>query len=474
MNIHPGVLAAFRRLNADELGVARLMASGDLLSPQRYMNVTLVNLRITGTGVSYRPALEEYVFRKPENYLTEEFLARCNGLPVIMHHPAKTMLNSEEYGNRTVGSVMLPYIKGNEVWAIAKIYDDDAIKLLETEQMSTSPAVLLEGGTKLKLEDGTELLIEGKPSLLDHLAICKNGVWDKGGIPTGIEQSNLRGDSIMAEKTEAEKDKERMDAMRADAEVAAEKRMDEKIDMLLKGIDSLRADMASCNSRMDAFEKEESKEKKEDSEEDEEKKDSEEDIPEEIEAKRLAADKRKDSKRKDAEEEMKEKERADSIASFQRQMEEQAKTIARLSELVRQPIPELDRAELTSIQSRADSAMIQLGERAPQPMAGETPIAYRRRMTSLLQRHSDRWKNVRLDSLDETTFKEVAESQIYADAAERAKRPNDIPAGRMREVRRQDPSGHIITEFYGNNASFISAFSRPTRRARIGVMGAAR
>jgi hypothetical protein len=38
----------------------------------------------------------------------------------------------------------------------------------------------------MTLEDGSVLLIEGKPSLLDHVAICELGVWDKGKDPEGI------------------------------------------------------------------------------------------------------------------------------------------------------------------------------------------------------------------------------------------------------------------------------------------------
>lgn len=185
--LHPGCRVALARFTMNELGVARAIAVGDLTSPQRYGNVSLFNMRITGTGVSYRSSVDEFVYRRPENYLTEDFLARCNGLQVIMLHPAKAMLTSKEFGARTVGAMMLPYLKGDEVWGVAKIYDDDAIELLNTKQMSTSPAVLLGGDDhRVKMEDGSDLLIEGKPSLVDHLAICERGVWDKGGTPSGV------------------------------------------------------------------------------------------------------------------------------------------------------------------------------------------------------------------------------------------------------------------------------------------------
>ena len=176
MKLHPGVVAALQRLGADELGIARMMAAGELASPQRYHNVVLYNMRVTGTGVSFRPQLNEYVYRKPENYLTQEFLDRCAGLPVIVKHPEKSLLDHDEFVDRVAGTVFVPYIKGDEVWAICKLYDKDAIAEMEDEQLSTSPAVLLGKSDKLQLEDGSKLLVEGKPTLLDHLAIVAKGV----------------------------------------------------------------------------------------------------------------------------------------------------------------------------------------------------------------------------------------------------------------------------------------------------------
>ena len=187
--LHPGCRIALVRLTMDELGIARAIAAGELTSPQRYRNVMLQAIRITGTGVAYRPKSKEYVYRRPEDYLTDEFLARCNGLTVVMMHPPKDVLDSKEYGKRNVGAIMLPYVKGDEVWGIAKIYDDDANKLLETYQLSTSPGVIIGKNSRMAVIDGDKILIESKPDLMDHIAILPpglNGVWDKGGGPTGV------------------------------------------------------------------------------------------------------------------------------------------------------------------------------------------------------------------------------------------------------------------------------------------------
>jgi hypothetical protein len=86
----------------------------------------LFDVRITGTGVAFRPSLNEFTYRPPEKFLTFDFLERCNGLPLIFEHPDKSILNTEEYRDRAIGTIFLPYIKGDEVWGIARVFDEDA------------------------------------------------------------------------------------------------------------------------------------------------------------------------------------------------------------------------------------------------------------------------------------------------------------------------------------------------------------
>jgi 8-oxo-dGTP pyrophosphatase MutT (NUDIX family) len=202
--LHPGVSITLVRFSMDELGIAKAIRDGELTSPQRYGNLLLIAIRITGTGASYRSALNEYVWRDPSIYMNPEFLERCNGLPVIVDHPEKAVLNTEEFRNRIVGTVFLPYLREpDEVWGIAKILDMEAAEDLETKPLSTSPAVVFtpaDGNVKHEMKNGSILLIEGKPSLLDHLAICVKGVWDKGGDPAGVESIDARPDATSASK----------------------------------------------------------------------------------------------------------------------------------------------------------------------------------------------------------------------------------------------------------------------------------
>ena len=199
--LHPGVQVSLDRIGMNELGVARAMAAGQLVSPQRYENLWLFAIRITGTGAAYRVGRKEFCWRDPSIYLNDEFLARCNGLDVIWEHPEKALLNHKEFHDRKIGSVFLPYLrddKPDEVWAIVKIRDDDAAQDMMDNVLSTSPAVNFADPTendRIKLENGKTMLIEGTPSLLDHIAVVPNGVWDKGGDPTGVDSITVMADS---------------------------------------------------------------------------------------------------------------------------------------------------------------------------------------------------------------------------------------------------------------------------------------
>lgn len=198
--LHPGMTMVFKRFSMDELDVAQAMTRNDLASPSVYQNLVLFNMRITGTGLSYRIDHDEYVWRDPSLYLTERFLKRCNGLIVIWEHPENIVVDSKEFANRIVGTVFLPYVsaeKADEVWAIVKMYDDAAIQELVTNPYSTSPSVTLrKASTTTSNIDGESMLVEGLPVLVDHLALCNHGVWDKGGPPDGVESADIiRADS---------------------------------------------------------------------------------------------------------------------------------------------------------------------------------------------------------------------------------------------------------------------------------------
>lgn len=238
--LHPGVRQALGRLRMNELGVARAIASGEFSSPQQYDNLWLFAMRVTGTGISYRPELDEHVWRPPDVYLNSEFLQRIAGLAVIWVHPQDTQqLNTHEYRRRNIGSIMFGYIEGDEVWCIARIYDGEAAEVMRSEQVSTSPAVKF--GNPLvnetrQLANGEHLLIEGDPSLIDHLAVVSLGVWDKGGPATGV---------ALGEPEAAEAEHSLADVEAADEEPAEPSEMEE--------LSALLAMVGACLDQMEAL-----------------------------------------------------------------------------------------------------------------------------------------------------------------------------------------------------------------------------
>lgn len=445
--LHPGCRIAVQRLKMNELGVAQAMAAGELVSPQRYENMTLFALRITGTDTAYRRSLDEFAYRRPENYLTPEFLQRCQGLPVIWEHPEKSLLDSKEYSRRAIGAIMLPYFQGNEVWGIARIQDDEAAREMTDTQLSTSPAVHFEDPTvnrKVALEDGATLLIEGDPSLIDHLAICPQGVWDKGGSPAGV-RSETRKDSIVAEEDDK---KAREDSAKADAA---------RMDAVLSGITSLTDSMAGLARRMDSFEE---KEKAKADAEEKAKCDAEE----------ASAKEKADADEKEKEEDEKKKAdaaRSDSdkrIADLQAERDADRARLKALEAMIPKQVADSDRSLLADAQARADSVYTGFGTQAPAPLLGELPVDYRIRLAKGVQEHSTAWKSIDLAAVAKGSEAAlaVAETSIYADAVIAARNPDGVAEGQLRAIVRQDETGRRITSFVGDPSAWMGEFrSRP-------------
>jgi hypothetical protein len=423
------------------------MVAGELDSPQRYMNVALFAIRITGTGVAYRTAHKEFVFREPALYLNDDFLARCNGLTVIAEHPEKASLDSKEFSDRTVGSIFIPYIKGNEVWGIAKIYDGTCAQIMSENQLSTSPTVVFRDPKKdnsvVKLDGGETLLIEGVPALLDHVAICIQGVWDKGGPPSGVSTTNVQEPQMTDEELKAKADAEAKEKADAEAKAKADSEAKARAD----ADDDFKASMKKfCDSmekRMDSFEAAV-------------KKDS--DLPAPV---MTAADKAKadaEAKEKeeaeakaksDAEEAEKEKAKADA--------EETRKKIADLEAALPKADSDADYAEMADAQAKADSVYAAFGERADGPLRGESLLSYRKRLATKLKSHSSNWKGVDLNALDEKVVA-IAEAQIYADASHAAAHPADLPAGVLRAIEKRNSDGQLIRTFAGDPNVWMGDF----------------
>ncbi|KWN80861.1 hypothetical protein WM24_23800 [Burkholderia ubonensis] len=498
--LHPGcrfvlesdAFKEIRKAHMTETEVAQAIMLGELPSPQFYRNMWLFAIRITGTGTSYRSIDDEYVYRPPENYLNDEFLTRCNGLSVIVDHPKARTLNSAEFKKRNVGSILLPFIAraevvgdcivavadreaGDEVWGIAKVYDEATATLMSKEQLSTSPSVIFRNpdveNSTITLDGGQTLLIEGKPCLLDHIAICEVGVWDKGGPPSGVSTTNVQEADDMNEDVKAKADaeaKEELEARakadaeakaKADAEEEKAKADAERWDKLMSAVDSLCKRMDSYDNekndkKADAMPAEEMNvaDKKADSEDEKAKE-------KEAEAEKMKAEAKEEEAKADA------AKRESALLERVAQLEQM---LVQTAKLTPKPLNDADYAAMADAQAKADSVYSAFGKSANRPLNGEDLLSYRKRLAAPMKSHSAAWKDVDLSKLEAAVF-EIAESAIYADAMEAAIHPSMAPEAGLRAVTRDTGTGHKITTFYGHPNAWMDDFRAPRMNGDISL-----
>ena len=456
---------------------AEAIRDGKLPSPTKYGDFYLFDVRVTGTGAAFRESLDEWAFRDAKEWTSPEMVARCAGLPVIFEHPERSGLNSQEFQDRAIGTIVLPYVKGDEVWGIAKIFDADAALAMQTTHTSTSPGVTPpKGSVATELKDGSKVLAEGLPLVLDHLAICSAGVWDKDGPPEGIRLDRK-------EKPLADEDKEKLEKERDDAKLradAAEKELnDMKADKAKKDAEETekKAIEAAEKEKADKAKKDAADAKKRDSRKDRHSKhdgdimdcsrcDSEESAEEK---------EREDKAKKDAEAapktpvdaergtELNDSKLTELTAQHNALQLQHAEMSKRLDAMNVQPSIE-DSNEIAKAWSRWDSLYQMLNEQTPRAYPGEKPRAYLRRLADGVRKFTQSFANyVFHDSPQPTDFGLVVDA-IYNEALAHSKKPIMDKPGFLREVVTH-PHGKTRTEFIGDSRSAFLPFMHPTKFA---------
>jgi len=474
MPLHPGQDICFKIASAKtEFDYAELIRQDLLPSPQMYANVMLLAIRITGTGLAYRSSIGEHVWRDSSLYLNDDFLKRCNGLIVIMDHPETAVLTSKEFKDRAVGSIILPYIKGDEVWGIAKIYDQDAVNTILTEEVSTSPSVVFDqtaGNTTLTTENGEPLLIEGVPFLLDHIAIVteargSKGVWDKGGEPAGVLLTNQEVSEMTDNKVEPKADAQ---GDKLDAILSALSSMSVRIDEMEKNLPAPPLVTAADKKRKD-----------EDAKMDDDDEES------ESEAKHFMERKMDSKKRKDEDMEEKHMESKKMRKDDDEDDMKKAKKDAEGSDMGEEKMPsgemkpddddakkdeeamKMDEAaaEYADAQAKCDSVLAAFGKSASRPLQGESLMAYRKRLLRGLQAYSDSYKDINLATIKDAKLLELAEKQIMNDAMTAARTSSHVPGDQLIAIQSRDSSGRTITKYRGSMEAWLGDFKVPPQRA---------
>ncbi|EPT3171756.1 NUDIX domain-containing protein [Yersinia enterocolitica] len=438
--LHQPFAEMLGRQALNETEVAALISDGTLSSPQYFINMWMFAIRVTGTGVTWRSADQQMAFRDPENYLTPEFLQRVAGVPLIWLHPEKNKLDSDEFAKRVIGTLTNSWVADNgEVWAIARVYDAEAAEIMATKQLSTSPTVTFSEPQNAVIKvDGQSLLVEDSPVLLDHVAICEQGVWDKLLDPTGVKSDSIPKEAEIMEIEEMKKliqscvadaMKEKSDSEEKAKADAEEKEVKEKAD-------------AEAKEKADAAEKKDAEEK------------SAKEKADETELKKLENEAKGEDDH--LEKERKEREKADSDLRSE---------MALLKSRLPTELSDSERNELADAQVKADSVFSVLGKRAPMPLSGEKPLSYRRRLMIQLQEHSSDYKAVDLSSIADSALLNIAEKQIYADAQSSASL--SVGPGMLREIKRADVTGRQISTFEGDPAATWAPFQGGKRQVTM-------
>ncbi|HGL1528332.1 TPA: NUDIX domain-containing protein [Yersinia enterocolitica] len=437
--LHQPFAEMLGRQALNETEAAALISDGTLSSPQYFINMWMFAIRVTGTGVTWRSADQQMAFRDPENYLTPEFLQRVAGVPLIWLHPEKNKLDSDEFAKRVIGTLTNSWVADNgEVWAIARVYDAEAAEIMATKQLSTSPTVTFSEPQNAVIKvDGQSLLVEDSPVLLDHVAICEQGIWDKLLDPTGVKSDSIPNEAeIMDEDKLVELFNKCMDSRMAKADSEAKEKADAEENAKKEKADAEAKEAEEAKAKADAEEKS-AKEK-----------------ADETELKKLENEAKGEDDH--LEKERKEREKADSDLRSE---------MALLKSRLPTELSDSERNELADAQVKADSVFSVLGKRAPMPLSGEKPLSYRRRLMIQLQEHSSDYKAVDLSSIADSALLNIAEKQIYADAQSSASL--SVGPGMLREIKRSDGTGRQISTFEGDPAATWGPFQMGKRQVTM-------
>ena len=141
-------------------------------------------------------------------------------------------------------------------------------------------------------------------------------------------------------------------------------------------------------------------------------------------------------------------------------------THAFFNKLSRTLTPE-ERNQIAAARSRADGAYSMHARTVPEYLPGETPTSYRKRLADGLKDFCQPLRCTNMDGLPDSALA-LAEDRVYQDAIEAARRPNVIPTGTLRaRTYRDEATGHNITEYFGDSASWLAPFMAPGAKVKL-------
>lgn len=172
-------------LKMDESDVVTQYLAGNITGIFIDINCYYMPIRITGTGITEREYVaNEYtgkfsINRLKHTFMTERFIEQCGRIPVLIEHPeyddnVLLSYNEPQSLKHIIGNTIKAYKKGEEIWAIAKIFDLSLLSMIGDTIFSTSPAV-----TSTMPQREIDCLYEETPLEINHIAFVKKGYWDR-------------------------------------------------------------------------------------------------------------------------------------------------------------------------------------------------------------------------------------------------------------------------------------------------------
>lgn len=458
-DLQPCCQVPVQRWQMNENDICKLMQDGLLLGPSSYFNQVLFPVRITGTGIALRMGKMQYTFRDPEQYLTPEFVERCNGLNLLWQHAESDLTDQKTSDNQSIGTVVSSFVKNQEVWGVARILDPAVAQRIATGAYSTSPSFITAIESKSE-HGGLEFTVEGQVIHLDHLAIVDMGVWDKLGEPSGVATPvTLRPIPLTFLKEYTMSEEKKVEAKHEDNQTRVDDgQHEDRFKKLEDSMASMRDSMTKlCDAMMP---------KKDAVTEPDLSKDGEEPAPmNEGASFGDEAPLPGDNASMDSETGMTAEALKHALAAKDAVIGSLQKQVDALACSMPKDLSDEDRNELSSAEAKADSVFLALGKSTPHPLMNENHMPYRRRVVKTLQQYSKRFGKVNLAALDAESFNSI-EAEVYKDAMAAARSTDDVPAGGLLPVKRRSFGGREIIEYRGSPTAFLKPFSESPKRAK--------
>jgi hypothetical protein len=198
---HPGFVAAWgnadtnqqdgtterSRMPVTDRDIIHRIAAGELPSPQAFCGSVYFCMRFTGTGFAFRPKNGELAYRDPAVWLADEMADRIRGCPIVVEHPVEGIVTADV---ELVGTVVFGFVRGDELWCVARFPRNKVDGLGLSGAYDTSPSAIV---VTAKLNhEGDIIAVEGSPTAIDHLALIfqgngNSGVWSQKSDDPAVE-----------------------------------------------------------------------------------------------------------------------------------------------------------------------------------------------------------------------------------------------------------------------------------------------